>query len=156
MNLLLAVDDSHYSDLAASEVAARPWPRGTVLRVLSVAPTLLGASVPGVPLAGALGVGMPYSGEFEARKELLEGANRLVLRVAERFDREMLRIETVVREGDAGSEIIAEAETWPADLIVVGSHGRTGLKRLILGSVAHYVTNHSPCSVEIIRARKSL
>jgi nucleotide-binding universal stress UspA family protein len=155
MNLLLAVDDSHYSELAANAVASRPWPQGTVLRVLSVAPSLLGAAVPGVPVAGALAAPVPLSGEFEARTELLEGANRLVQRVAERIRRDSLKVETMVREGDAGGEIIAEAEAWPADLVVVGSHGHTGLKRMIVGSVAHYVINHAPCSVEVVRARKS-
>jgi nucleotide-binding universal stress UspA family protein len=155
MKLLLAVDDSHYSELAASQVAARPWPQGTVLRVLSVAPTLLGAAVPGVPLAGALGAPVPLSGEFDARTELLEGANRLVQRVADRFSRDAFKVETIVREGDAGTEIISEAESWPADLLILGSHGHTGLKRLILGSVAHYVSNHAPCSVEVVRARKT-
>jgi nucleotide-binding universal stress UspA family protein len=95
------------------------------------------------------------SGDFEARTELLETANRLVQRVAERFSRNAFKVETLVREGDAGTEIVSEAETWPADLLIVGSHGYTGLKRLILGSVAHYVTNHAACSVEIVRARKT-
>jgi nucleotide-binding universal stress UspA family protein len=62
-------------------------------------------------------------------------------------------VETLVREGDPGTEIIQEAESWPADLIVIGSHGHQGLKRLLLGSVAHYVTNHATCSVEIVRSR---
>lgn len=155
MNLLLAVDDSHYSELATSQVAARPWPEGSVVRVLSVAPTLLGAAVPGVPVAGALTAPIPISGEFGARTELLEQANTLVQRVAERLRSGSLRVETMVRDGDAGTEIISEAESWPADLVIVGSHGHTGLRRLILGSVAHYVSNHAPCSVEVIRARKS-
>ena len=100
-----------------------------------------------------MALGMPFSGEFEARKELLEGANHLVLRVAERFDRETLRIETVVREGDAGSEIIAEAETWPADLIVVGSHGYGFWGRTFYGSVSDAVSQHASCSVLVVRER---
>jgi nucleotide-binding universal stress UspA family protein len=56
-----------------------------------------------------------------------------------------------VREGDARSAILDEADSWGADLIVVGSHGRTGLKRLVLGSVAAAVVAHAHCSVEVVR-----
>lgn len=149
MNLLLAIDDSYYSELAAREVASRPWPEGTIVKVLSVA-YFLGTPVAGVPNAGEPGT---TSALFEARSQLLEGTNQLVQRAAESIARDGMRVETLVREGDPGTEIIQEAETWPADLIVVGSHGHQGLKRLLLGSVAHYVTNHAPCSLEIIRAR---
>jgi nucleotide-binding universal stress UspA family protein len=41
-------------------------------------------------------------------------------------------------------------------LIVVGSHSHQGLKRLLLGSVAHYVVNHAPCSVEIAKVRDAV
>jgi nucleotide-binding universal stress UspA family protein len=148
MNLLLAIDDSYYSEIAAREVAERPWPNPCTVRVLSVA-AFLGAPVTGVPTSGA----PPVSAMFESRNQQLETTNVLVQRAAERLAREDLRIDTLVREGDPGTEIIQEAESWPADLIVVGSHGHRGLKRLLLGSVAHYVVNHAPCSVQIARVR---
>jgi nucleotide-binding universal stress UspA family protein len=117
--------------------------------VLSVA-YFLGAPVPGVPTGTE---GTTTAAMFEARTQLLEGTNQLVQRAAEQVARDGVRVETLVREGDPGTEIIQEAESWPADLIVVGSHGHQGHKRLLLGSVAHYVTNHAPCSIEIVRAR---
>lgn len=46
-----------------------------------------------------------------------------------------------------------EAERWPADLIVIGTHGYTGIKRWLLGSVAQAVVNRAPCSVEVVRKR---
>lgn len=149
MNLLLAIDDSYYSELALREVTARPWPEQTTVKVLSVA-YFLGTPVAGVPTASEP---TPVTAMFEARTDLLESTNQLVQRAAEQLARDDIRVETLVREGDPGTEIIQEAESWPADLLVVGSHGRQGLKRLLLGSVAHYVTNHAPCSVEIVRAR---
>jgi nucleotide-binding universal stress UspA family protein len=47
--------------------------------------------------------------------------------------------------------ILHEAENWHADLIVVGSHGRSGLDRLVMGSISEAVALHAKCSVEIIR-----
>lgn len=49
--------------------------------------------------------------------------------------------------------ILDEAEYWHADLIVVGSHGRRGLDRLLLGSVSEAVATYAHCSVEVIRSR---
>ena len=151
MKLLLAIDDSYYSELALREVASRPWPDQTTVRVLSVA-FFLGAPVPGVPVGSDTARGAAM---FEARTQLLETTNQLVQRAAEQLARDGLKIETLVREGDPGTEIIQEAEAWPADLIVVGSHGHRGLKRALLGSVAHYVANHAPCSIEIARPRSA-
>ena len=47
--------------------------------------------------------------------------------------------------------ILKEATTWGADLIVMGSHGRRGLKRFLIGSVSESVAMHAGCSVEIVR-----
>ena len=49
-----------------------------------------------------------------------------------------------------GRAICELAKNWPADLIVVGSHGRTGLSELFLGSVSNYVMHHAPCSVFVV------
>ena len=52
--------------------------------------------------------------------------------------------------------ILSEAAEWNAGLIVVGSHGRRGVNRLVLGSVSEAVALHAKCSVEIIRFRDKL
>jgi len=49
-------------------------------------------------------------------------------------------------------ETTIEASEWPADPIVMGSRGHGALKRLVLGSVAHHVLNHAPCSIHIMRS----
>jgi nucleotide-binding universal stress UspA family protein len=54
-------------------------------------------------------------------------------------------------EGDAATEILARARTMKTDLIVMGTHGRTGLARLVIGSVARNVLHHAACSVLIVR-----
>lgn len=53
--------------------------------------------------------------------------------------------------GNPGRIICELANTWKADLILVGSRGLKGLKEMFLGSVSNYVTHHAPCSVLIIR-----
>lgn len=51
---------------------------------------------------------------------------------------------------EPGRGICKSAKTWNADLIVVGSHHRTGIKELLLGSVSNYVMHHAPCSVMVV------
>ncbi len=53
---------------------------------------------------------------------------------------------------EAGECIVSEATSWPADLIVCGTHGRRGLRRLLMGSDAEYVVRHSPVPVLLVRA----
>ena len=55
-----------------------------------------------------------------------------------------------LREGAPWKEIIESAREWPADLIVVGTHGRSGLTRLLLGSTAEEVVRHGPCPVVVV------
>jgi universal stress protein A len=53
--------------------------------------------------------------------------------------------------GEPVESIVATARSWPADLVVIGSHGRDGLNRVLLGSVAEGVTRHAPCPVLVVR-----
>ncbi len=55
------------------------------------------------------------------------------------------------REGDAATEILAAAQAFEADLILLGTHGRTGVARLVLGSVARNVLHHASSSVLVVR-----
>jgi nucleotide-binding universal stress UspA family protein len=63
----------------------------------------------------------------------------------------LLIITTAVIDGSPKSAILEEAETFGADLIVVGSHGYGAVDRFMLGSVSHAVSLHAKCSVEIVR-----
>jgi nucleotide-binding universal stress UspA family protein len=56
-----------------------------------------------------------------------------------------------VAVGKPAAEIVKTAKEWPADVIVIGSHGRHGLERALLGSVAEGVMRHAPCSVLVVR-----
>ena len=55
--------------------------------------------------------------------------------------------------GKPATKIVEAAKNWPADLIVIGSHGRGGVERLLLGSVAESVVRHASCPVLVVRAR---
>jgi nucleotide-binding universal stress UspA family protein len=60
-----------------------------------------------------------------------------------------------IRVGKPAQEILAVAKEWPADVIVVGSHGRHGIPRVLLGSVAEAVMRHADCPVLVIRGKAS-
>ena len=63
-----------------------------------------------------------------------------------------LEVEQLVREGYPASVIVDEAESRGADLIVIGTHGHTGLKHMLLGSIAERVVQKAPCPVLTVRA----
>jgi len=63
-----------------------------------------------------------------------------------------VRAETLVREGDPAAEIAAAARELPADLVVMGTHGRSGVSRWVLGSVAETVLRRVPCPVLTVPA----
>jgi len=89
----------------------------------------------------------------QLQQQRSQKANQLTERVADSLAGSGLATETVVHDGDPRSVIVDEAEDWEADLIVLGSHGYTGLKKWLLGSVAQSVVSHAPCSVEVVRSR---
>jgi nucleotide-binding universal stress UspA family protein len=151
MKILLAVDGSAPSQEAIDEVAGRPWPQPTTVRVISAvqpyAPPA-GEIVPGAVTAHAVAtqaVGQQYENQAKA----------VVSDAVDRIGRSGLSAEAVVRDGDPRTVIVDEANDWGANLIVVGSHGHTGLKRLLLGSVAQAVVGRAPCSVEVVRHRQT-
>lgn len=60
-------------------------------------------------------------------------------------------VSAFIEEGEPYAAIVKRAEAFAADLIVVGSHGRTGLSRMLLGSVAERIVRHAPCAVLVAR-----
>ena len=59
----------------------------------------------------------------------------------------------LVWEGEAGDAIVAAADSEGADLIVIGSHGRSGVSRFFIGSVSDYVVRHAHCPVMVVRGK---
>jgi len=64
-----------------------------------------------------------------------------------------VEVDRRVELGDVATTICRIAEELPADVIIVGSHGRTGLKRVFLGSVSEHVVRHAPCPVLVVHER---
>ncbi|RYU80118.1 universal stress protein [Hymenobacter persicinus] len=61
------------------------------------------------------------------------------------------RVSTTVLQGDAAAEIVAEARRYPADLIIIGAHGQTGLTRFLMGSTAEAVVRTAPCATLLVK-----
>lgn len=146
MKILLAIDGSACSDLAVSEVAWRPWPAGSVVRVLSVIE----------PVAVATPEAMlPSDCYFDAMERAARDDVRRAVSKIRRGLIPRLKVETVVCAGHPKQIILDEAEVWGADLVVLGSHGRGLAGRLLLGSVSQAVVLNAKCPVEIVRGRVS-
>ena len=64
-------------------------------------------------------------------------------------------VETLMPTGDPRELILDTAKEWPADLIVLGSHGLGGFDRFLMGSVSESVAVHAHCSVEVVRGNNS-
>ena len=67
-----------------------------------------------------------------------------------------LKIQERIALGHEAQEILKAARQQKADLVIVGSKGLTGLRRFFMGSVAHTVSRHAPCSVLVVRSSKKL
>lgn len=137
MKILLAVDASAASEAAAGQVAARPWPAGTTVEVLSVAEPSY----------------VRHEAEFEAGAK--QGADETAQQVANRLRSAGLEATPLALSGDPKAVIVERAAQTGADLVVVGPHGSAGLTRFLLGSVAKAVVRFSPCSVEVARAPRN-
>jgi nucleotide-binding universal stress UspA family protein len=148
MKILLATDGSDCSKAAVNSVAERPWPAGSEVKILSV------MEIPYAPTTEAWV--MPDSYYKELERVARGQAESAVKDAVERFRSGKaagIEIVTKVISGAPREVILDEAESWDADLIVLGSHGYKGWQRFLLGSVSHAVATHAHCSVEIVRQK---
>jgi nucleotide-binding universal stress UspA family protein len=148
MNLLLAIDDSAGSQAALRRVVER-IPKLAHVKVLSVVEPPSASVKFAVAAAGQV-VGYPASLAPET-EAATKRARQIVDEAVEELQRAGFSASGAVEFGDARSVIIDTAAQEGDELIVVGAHGRTGLERLLLGSVSEAVARHAPCSVEIVR-----
>ena len=140
MKILMGIDDSKFSGDVLQAVITQFRPEHIEVRVLHV----LQSTVPAPPQMAP-----GYAPELDDQKK---PARELVERIANELRSAGFKVDTAVEVGDIRERIIDSAAEWSADLIVVGSHGRSGIERFLLGSVAEFVARHAACSVEIVRA----
>ena len=141
-NILVPVDGSETSYAAvaqAAELAKAFGGKITVVQVLALDPYIAAEYI-----------------SATQTNDLIERARTSVLKTLEeaaaKFSDLGIPVEAKLLEGQVvHREIIREAETSKADLIVIGSHGRTGLKRLFLGSVAQSVLGEAHIPVLVVR-----
>lgn len=148
MKILIALDGSPFSDVALNEVMNRPWPKGSEFLVLTAYET---------PFAVTPDIWTLPTHYFEQLESSVRLRADSVVDVAVTKLRAALPSDCLIKgrcvTGSAKMVILDEAETWKADLIVVGSHGYPAWERLLLGSVSQAIVSHARCSVEIARGR---
>jgi len=146
MKILLPVDGSSFSDAAIEEVARRPWPPRSEVKIITAAetPVIVGME----PWAAS----PAYFEQLEksVRDAAQDVINRALLKL-KTTEEKALKISSAVIERPPREAIVEEAEKWGADLIVMGSRGLGAWNRLLLGSVSSSVVHHAKCSVEIVR-----
>ena len=152
MRILLAIDDSSCSRAAVQAVIDRSRPADSDVLVLHVVewPKHLSASI-------------PFADATEAAREVVGVRDDCRRRGAQLVDDAVSRLRTAgfaargeLRDADdARAEILAVEAGWKPDVIVVGSHGRRGVDRWLLGSVSEAIARRAACSVEIVRAPRT-
>jgi nucleotide-binding universal stress UspA family protein len=121
---------------------------GRCVHVLSVADADV-AWWTGLPVDGSPAWDSVYADATRASKQEHQELARLI---AAEMEQAGHAVEVQCPAGDPATALLEAARAWSADLIVMGTRGRTGVARLILGSVARNVLHHARCSVLVTRA----
>jgi nucleotide-binding universal stress UspA family protein len=143
-NILIATDGSKYGDAAAAEAISMAKQCGSRLTVLSVVPS---ESISPMDI-----VASQMQRELIAEQEL-QAAERNVKKVKDAAEKEGVKADGLVLGGKPSEAIIETAREKNADLIVLGSHGRTGVEKLLMGSVAERVIVLSSSAVLVVKGK---
>lgn len=138
MRIMVAIEGSLFSQLAIRAVAQRIRPEGAkVLLVHAIEPAA-------------------FFEQDESVQERLRRPQELLDAAADELTENGFRdVDVRVINADPRAGLLEIAAKWQPDLIVMGSHGRKGLEKLMLGSVAESVAHHASCSVLIVRIAAS-
>jgi nucleotide-binding universal stress UspA family protein len=139
-NILIALDGSEAGQRALSKAIdeAKVW--NAQLQAIYVVETGLFSS-------------LPLDNTVEIMYSVLEKEGKAVLERAKKSAAEKgVTIITHMKQGHAGSEIVALAEEVKSDLIMVGSHGKGNADRLLIGSVSTFVVTHSKVTTMVVRS----
>lgn len=151
MKVLVALDHSDCSQLALSSVKGRPWPEQASIKVVHVLEPYDPIDSTANQVQWSEWVKAINVERRSSAQNLLDDAVGAL-----QASHAKLCVTSELLESYLPDQAIIEtAEDWSADLIVVGSHSRRGIKRLLLGSIAHSVLQQASCSVEIIKSNWS-
>jgi len=141
--ILLPTDFSGCANYALPYAAA-------IARAVDATVICLNVVEPIVPAVGYTGMAeaMPIA---EMSEQMEDSAERELPDVMRCEDLRGLKVEEVIGHGDAAAEIVRVADEQEVDLIVISSHGRTGLGRIIFGSTAEAVVRHARCPVLVVK-----
>jgi nucleotide-binding universal stress UspA family protein len=133
--ILVATDGSRFSEAAAAKAIDFAKAYGGQLMIVSV-----------------VDVPAEFYGEApETCDNLVAQAKGFVEKIAQQAEASGVKTQVMVKEAETWKSIVDLAEEHKADTIIMGSHGRTGLKRLLMGSVTEKVIGHAPCPVLVIK-----
>lgn len=159
MKILIAYDGSDCAEAALDDLQRAGMPQVAEAFVMAVTEIWLPPAPPStyeiLALANAVYVPADLPRIYAQGSQALEEAQSLADRAADRlrtnFPDWQITAEACV--GSPRRELIRRADEWKPDLILVGSHGRSLVGRLVLGSVSQGVLTHAQCSVRIARGR---
>ena len=153
--ILLVVDGSPYSQHAAECLANFPFPVQADLRVMHVLQPHYLSAVAEMPY------GVPSEQPTMLTEEIArqraveeEDGQQLLIRMTELLASSNLQVKTILKRGDAATEIIEYVKQNQIDLIVAGSRGLSRMRSWLLGSVSRKLVHYSGCSVLIVRGKE--
>ena len=142
MKIMISLDGSQSSLRAIEFITTRPWAEGDQFLIVSVAE----------PDRGDVSIGQAICNPDEV---FVAEAEKLLATAKRRLESHTPNhvVETSVLNGPVVESLLDCAKAYSADLMIMGSEGRKGLDRLLLGSVAEAVLRGAPCSVQIVRRK---
>lgn len=136
MKILFAIDGSRCSKKAVDSIVNMKCPIGTEIKIITSVDFFL-----------------PKSAGVDIRDTEMKAAGNLVEEAAKKLKSAHPNVEISgeILEGHVVENILNYSESWPADLIMLGSHGRSGISELLLGSVSRAILSNAQCAVRIVR-----
>lgn len=159
MKLLIAYDGSDCADAALDDSTHAGLPNRGEALVVTVAEAWLPPPPPSsheiVEMAAVAKGPMGLERKYMASSQAVKDAEVMAAKAAARFQANFpnWKVKHEATWGSANWELFSRAEEWKADLIIVGSHGRSALGRLFLGSISQWLLNEARCSVRVARGK---
>jgi nucleotide-binding universal stress UspA family protein len=144
LRIVVGVDGSAGAEAAVERVAARAWPAGSEVRLVSVLDAFMSVKPEQDAPSVLRWVDAEDEKDWEWVRQVFESS-------AEKLRRSGLRASVELRKGNPKEVIVREAEEWSADCVFLGAKGMRGVERLLLGSVSAAVAARAHCSVEVVR-----